>query len=82
MCPLNTTFCCAGFCTDGLNVQFVHRTAKLCIAVAAGCIFIVDPECTGFVAVQCKRFTMFFDITTGRFKIGESRFRFHETKLN
>ena len=49
---------------------------------AAGCIFIVDPEYAGFVAVQRKRFAMFFNIAPGRFKIGESRLRFHEKKLH
>ncbi|SAG07311.1 Uncharacterised protein [Enterobacter cloacae] len=82
MRPFNAAFGSTGFCTNGLNVQFMHRTAKLGIAVAAGCIFIVDPEYAGFVAVQRKRFAMFFNIAPGRFKIGESRLRFHEKKLH
>ncbi|CQT89970.1 Uncharacterised protein [Salmonella enterica subsp. enterica serovar Typhi] len=82
MRPLNTTFCCAGFCTDGLNVQFVHRTSKLRFAFAASGIFIVDPEDTGFVAIERQWLTMHFNIAPCRFKIGESRFRFYETKLH
>jgi hypothetical protein len=56
---LNTAFGRTSFCTDGLNVQFVHRTTKLRVAIAVSGIFIITPEYTGFIAVKSQRFAVF-----------------------
>lgn len=51
MGTFNATFGGTGIGADSLDVQFVHRTAKLGITIAAGGIFIVDSEDAGFVAI-------------------------------
>ncbi|SSN92689.1 Uncharacterised protein [Klebsiella pneumoniae] len=60
----------------------MHRTAKLGITIATGSVFIVDSEDAGFIAVQRQGFAMLLQIAPRGFKIGESRFRFHETELH
>ena len=72
----------AGIGADSLDIQLMHRTAKLGIAVTTGCVFIVDSEDAGFVTVQCQWFAMLFQIAPGGLKIGEGRFRFHKSKLH
>ena len=71
MGAFHTAFGRAGISADSLDIQLMHRTAKLGITIAAGGIFIVDSEDAGFVTVQCQWFAMLFQIAPGGFKIGE-----------
>lgn len=67
---------------DGLDIQFVHCTAKLGLAITTDGIFIVNFEDAGFVAEQSKGLPMLFQVTPCDFKIGECRFRFYKVKLH
>ena len=71
MGTFDTAFGWASVGADGLDIQLMHRTSKLGIAIATGCVFIVDSENdAGFVAVQRQWFTMLFWIASCSFKIG------------
>ncbi|KLF02069.1 hypothetical protein YA24_12815 [Klebsiella aerogenes] len=51
MSAFHAAFGRAGIGTDSLDIQFMHRTPKLGIAIATSGIFVVYSEYTGFVAV-------------------------------
>ncbi|STV60951.1 Uncharacterised protein [Klebsiella pneumoniae] len=40
----------------------MHGSPKLSMPVSACGVFIVNTKNTGFIAVQCQRFTMLIDI--------------------
>ena len=56
--PLNTTLGRTGIGTDTGDVQLVHGTTKLSLAISADGLLVVDPEDTGLVAVECQRLTV------------------------
>lgn len=72
----------SGIGTDTGDVQLVHGTAELSLAISAGGLLVVDPEDAGLVAVERHRLTVTFQITAGGFKIGESGFRTDVQKLH
>ena len=72
----------SGIGTDTGDVQLVHGTAELSLAISAGGLLVVDPEDAGLVAVERQRLTVTFQITAGGFKIGESGFRTDVQKLH
>ena len=82
MGSFDTAFGRACVCADGLDIQFVHCTAKLGVAITTDGIFIIDSEDAGFVAVQSKWLHMLFQVTPRGFKISECRFRFYKVKLH
>jgi hypothetical protein len=46
----------------------MHGSPKLSMPVSACGVFIVNTKNTGFIAVQCQRFTMLIDIAPRGFK--------------
>lgn len=71
-----------GVGTDAGDVQLVHGTAKLSLAITTSGLLVVDPEDAGLVAVERQRLTVTFQIAPGGFKIGESGLRTDEQKLH
>lgn len=80
--PLNTALGRTGIGTDTGDVQLVHGTAKLSLAISADGLLVVDPEDTDLVAVECQRLTVTLQVAPGGLKIGESGLRTDEQKLH
>lgn len=80
--PLKTALGRTGIGTDTSDVQLVHGTVKLRLAISAVGLLVVAPEDTGLVAVERQRLTVTLQIAPGGFKIGESGLRTDEQKLH
>jgi hypothetical protein len=76
-----TPFGGTGFCTDSLDVQFMHGSPKLDMPVSACGVFIVNTKNTGFIAVQCQRFTMLIDIAP-RGEVRKRGLRFNKQQFH
>lgn len=82
MCTLHATLGRTGVGADARDVELVHRTPELRLAVTANRIFVVNAKHAGFVAVECQRFTVLLQIAAGGVKIGERGLRFYEVELH
>lgn len=58
MSPFNPAFGRTGVGTDAGDVQLVHGTAKLSLAITTSGLLVVDPEDAGLVAVERQRLTV------------------------
>jgi hypothetical protein len=54
----------------------------LCVAVAAGGLFIIDPEYTVLITLKGLRFAILLNISARGIVISESRFRIREMQVH
>lgn len=79
---LHTTFGLAAVGANALDVQLVHRSAELGIAVAALRRLVVTAEHAGFVAVEGQRLSMPLQVGAGGGEVAEGRFGFGEMQVH
>lgn len=79
---LHTTFGLAAVGANALDVQLVHRSAELGIAVATLRRLMVTAEHAGFVAVEGQRLSMPLQVGAGGGEVAEGRFGLGEMQVH